>query len=167
MGDLPFKMHWQTDRKPEGDMWCWDRIWRYLEGKNHLWHVQKQEPFQRPMPLFLFIMYKQKKLFYEIRLNKAELSNTLDMVQKKPPVDTFLYFDISLCLCLLNVVFVIYQCCSWFFAMCIVIPFPVLMSHIYFLFLLIPIVTFDVNSYQRPLTWTVNSDRWCEKSLMR
>ena len=42
------------------------------------------------------------------------------------------------------------------FTMCMIIPFPVLMPHTHFLVLLIPIVTFDVDSHQHqwPLMWT-------------
>ena len=48
--------------------------------------------------------------------------------------------------CFHYVVFVMSACCILFFTMCLIIPFPVLMSLIYLLFLFILTVTFDVNS---------------------
>ena len=51
----------------------------------------------------------------------------------------------SIHLCLLSVVFALCACHNGFFTTCMIIPFPVLISHIYFLILL---VTFDVSSHQ-------------------
>ena len=65
------------------------------------------------------------------------------------PVYTPLYFDIS------HTVFVCFMlslicadAATDFFTMHMIIPFPILMFHIYFQFLIIIFVTFDMNSHQ-------------------
>ena len=99
---------------------------------------------------FSHVQPKEIDLRY-ILLPKAKLSNTVNIVHTWPPV-------IINRLCLFYVVFVMCACCNWFCTMCMIIPFPVLMSYIYFL-----ICSFRL----WPLTWTFISDLWRQQLTCR
>ena len=82
-------------------------------------------------------------------LAKAKLNNIINLVHTWPPVYTPLNLDIRhvVFVCFMLSLFCAHAATDSFTA-CMIIPFLVLMSHIYFHYLLILLVTFDVSSNQ-------------------